>query len=173
MKSTVWFCAIAVCIFLTSPRTVAQEPPKPGPEHDILKKHVGTWDLVMSFDGMETKGTVVAKMELGGLWLVSSLECDLFGNKFYGKGLDTYDAATKKYVSVWVDSMGTRPLTLEGTYDPATGALTLTGEGPGMDGKPTTFRSVTKIPDENTINFSMYMGDRKEPAFTIVYKRRK
>jgi hypothetical protein len=29
------------------------------------------------------------------------------------------------------------------------------------------------MPDDNTINFSMYIGDGKDPAFTIVYKRRK
>ena len=32
-------------------------------------------------------------MELGGLWLVGSLQSDLDGQKFHGKSLDTYDAA--------------------------------------------------------------------------------
>jgi predicted phage gp36 major capsid-like protein len=47
------------------------------------------------------------------------------------------------------------------------------GEGPGMDGKPTKYTIVSKMPDDNTMNFAMYMGDVKEPAFTILYKRKK
>src|SRR5437763_8089398 len=85
--------------------TRAQEPAKPGPEHELLKKRVGTWDTTLKAGGMENKGTVTYKMELGGLWLVGSLKSDLGGEKFYGKGLDTYDARKKKYVSVWFDSM--------------------------------------------------------------------
>src|SRR5262249_32330939 len=90
-------------------RTVApaQGPPKPGPEHELLKKHVGTWDTTMKADGMEFKGVVTFKMELGGLWLVGSLESDLAGQKFSGRSMDTYDAAKKKYVGLWFDSMST------------------------------------------------------------------
>ena len=42
-----------------------------------------------------------------------------------------------------------------------------------MDGKPTKYKSVSVMPDDDTINFSMYIGDGTEPAFTIVYKRKK
>ena len=101
------------------------------------------------------------------------MEAELFGAKFQGKSLDTYDAGKKKYVGVWIDSMGTSPLLLEGTYDKEKKTLTMTGDGPGMDGKPTKFKSVSVTPDDDTINFRMYIGDGKEPAFTIVYKRKK
>src|SRR4051794_10989135 len=88
----------------------AQEPRKPGPEHELLKQRAGTWHSTMKAAGMEFKGTVTLKMELGGLWLVGSLESDLGGQTYYGKSMDTYDAAKKKYVSVWFDSMSTTPL---------------------------------------------------------------
>src|SRR5947209_19702194 len=97
----------------------AQAPPQPGPEHKVLKQKEGTWETTMQAGGMEYKGAVTFKMELGGLWLVGSLESDLGGQKFYGKSLDTYDAAKKKYVSLWFDSMSTTPLAMEGTYDTA------------------------------------------------------
>ena len=173
MKTLRWFCAIALAVALAGPAARAQEPPKPGPEHEHLKKMEGNWDLTMKFGGMESKGTVTYKMALGGLWLKSDLESDLLGSKFYGHGMDTYDAASKKFIAVWFDSMGTRPLQMEGTYDQDKKELTLTGDGPGMDGKPTKYKSVTVMPDDNTINFTMYMGDGKDPAFTIVYKRKK
>jgi hypothetical protein len=151
----------------------AQEPAKPGPEHDVLKKMAGDWDCTMKFGGGEAKGKVTYKMVLGDMWLESSLESELFGSKFYGKGLDSYDAKKKKYVSTWFDSMTASPMVMEGTYDKEKKTMTMTGEGPGMDGKPTKQKTISVFPDDDTINFSMYMGDDKEPAFTIVYKRKK
>src|SRR6266536_3395456 len=109
--------AFVVGAVLTLP-AVAQEPPKPGPEHKLLKNREGTWDTTLKAGDMEFKGAVTYKMELGGLWLVGSLESDLSGQKFYGKSMDTYDAGKKKYVGIWFDSMSTTPLTMEGRYDP-------------------------------------------------------
>ena len=173
MTTLRWFCAVALAAGLLAPAAPAQEFPKPGPEHELLKKMVGTWDLTMKGGGMESKGTVTYKLDLGGLWLVGHLESDFGGMKFSGRGYDTYDAGKKKYVSVWIDSMSTSPMVMEGTYDAAKKSLTMTGEGPGMDGKITKWRSVSETPDDNTVNFRMYVGDGKEPAFTIVYKRKK
>jgi hypothetical protein len=172
MMTLRWFCAVAAAV-LVAPAATAQEFPKPGPEHEVLKKLEGNWDLVMKFGGMETKGTVTYKMELGGLWLTGNLESEIFGTKFQGKSLDGYDATKKKYVGVWVDSMSNSPMFMEGTFDKEKKTLTMTGDGPGMDGKPTKFKAVSIMPDDDTINFSMYMGDGKEPAFTITYKRKK
>jgi hypothetical protein len=151
----------------------AQQPPKPGPEHKRLKELEGTWATTMQAGGMEYKGAVTFKMELGGLWLTGSMASDLGGQKFYGKSLDTYDARKKKYVSVWFDSMSTAPLLMEGGYDAKTKTLTLAGEGPGMDGKLTKWRSVSRRPDHDTIQLRMYVGDGKEPMFTVTYRRKK
>ena len=164
-------CAVVLSLALFAQ---AQPPaPKPGPEHDVLKKMEGNWDLTMKCNGTESKGTVAYKMDLGGLWLCGALDCELFGTKFTGKSLDSYDAAKKKYVGVWADSMSTSPMVLEGTFDAATKTLTMTGDGAGPDGKPTKHKAVSVMPDDDTINFSMFMGDAKEPMFTIVYKRKK
>ena len=152
---------------------VAQDAPKPGPEHDYLKKMAGTWDTVMTVAGAESKGTATYKLEVGGMWLVSTFEGEMFGQKFSGKGLDSYDANKKKFVSVWVDNMSGSPTVMEGTFDKETKALTMTGEGAGMDGKPTKYRSVTTMPDADTIAFTMSMGDAKEPGLTIKYTRKK
>ncbi len=126
---------IAVAMLLAVPSVRAQEPAKPGPEHEMLKKHEGTWDTTMTMGGAESKGVATYKMELGGLWLVSTFEGEIAGTKFSGKGLDSYDANKKKYVGVWVDSMSASPMTLEGTFDKEKKTLTMAGEGPGMDGK--------------------------------------
>ena len=122
---------------------------------------------------MTTKGTVTYTMELGGLWLIGALDGELFGAKFSGKSLDTYDAGKKKFVSIWVDSMGPGSVTTEGTYDKEKKTLTMSGEGPGMDGKPTKYKSVTVFPDDDTTTMTMYVGDGKEAAFVVEYKRKK
>lgn len=165
------FAAI-VALALTSSAS-AQEPAKPGPEHEALLKRAGTWETTMKAGGMEFKGSITYKSDLGGLWLSGAMESELFGQKFSGRSLETFDAGKKKYVSIWVDSMGTAPVLTEGAFDKAKKALTMEGEGPGMDGKPAKYRSVAEMPDDNTINFTMYIGDGKEPMFTVVYKRKK
>ena len=151
----------------------SQEAPKPGPEHELLKEREGSWNTTMKAGGMESKGTVTYKMELGGFWLTGAMESELFGTKFSGKSLESYHPQKKKYVSVWVDSMSSAPVIMEGTYDKENKTLTMAGEGPGMDGKATKYRSISKMPDAATVEMTMYIGDGKEPAFTVVYNRKK
>jgi hypothetical protein len=164
---------VVVVVAVLAVPAASQEMPKPGPEHEGLKELVGTWDTTMKFDGKESRGTMIWKMELGGFWLTGSLESELFGAKFTGKSLDTYDPAKKKYVSIWVDSMSTAPVIMEGTLDKEKKTLTMAGEGPGMGGKTMKYRSVTKMTDKDTQEMTMWIGDGKEPMFTIVYKRKK
>ena len=172
MKTVHWFCAVALAVVAT-PAAWAQEAPKPGPEHEFLKKHVGTWDLTMKVGGMESKAVVTQKMDLGGLWLVSTLESEFGGVKIQGRGMDTYDPARKKFVGVFIDSMSTSPLVTEGTLDKEKKTLTMVGDGPGMDGKPTKYKIVTEWKDDDTVHVSMFMGGGSDQACTGVYKRRK
>ena len=151
----------------------SQEMPKPGPEHKMLKELEGTWTTSLKAGGKEAKGTATYKMELGGFWLTGTMQSDMFGTKFTGKSLESYHPAKKKYVSVWVDSMSTAPVNMEGTYDKEKKTMTMAGEGPGMDGKMTKYKSVSKFPDANTIEMTMWIGDGKEPTFSVTYKRKK
>ncbi len=176
MSSVIRWCAVWSVTLMFVSNVSAQESPKPGPEHRKLKELEGTWDAIMKFGDTESKGTVVYKMEVGGLWLTSDFQGDFAGEKFSGKGLDSYDPAKKKYVSVWVDSMITSPLITEGTYDKDGKVLTMTGEGPGPDGKPIKMKMVTEHKEKNTMLFTMFGPgeDGKEAAmFSITYKRRK
>jgi hypothetical protein len=166
--------AVVTMVALLVGSAVAQPtPPRPGPEHERLKKLEGTWSTTLKSGEKESKGTMTYKMELGGLWLVGTLKSDLGGQKFSGKSLDTYDAKKKKYIGYWFDSMSTTPMAMEGTYDKEKKAMTMIGEGPGMDGKPVKWKSVSKMPDDDTIHMRMYVGDAKAPMFTVIYKRKK
>jgi hypothetical protein len=166
--------ALIVAAVIAFPVTVtAQEPARPGPEHEQLKKKEGTWETAMKFGDSVSKGTATFKMELGGLWLVGSLDSELLGQKFSGRSMDCYDPLKKKYVSLWFDSMNTSPVIMEGTYDKEKKTLTLAGEGPGQNGPATKYKSVTEWPDADTEVMTMYMGDGKDPSFVVTYKRKK
>lgn len=174
MKSVRLFLGATLAVIVAVSAGQTQPPtPKAGPEHAILKKMEGNWDTTMKMMGQESKGTATYKMDLGGLWLASTFEGDMMGQKFSGRGYDTYDAGKKKYVGVWFDSMSTSPMMMEGTYDAAKKTMTMVGEAPGEDGKMAKHKMTTTMPDDNTMNFAMYMGDGKDPMFTIVYKRKK
>lgn len=67
-------------------------------------------------------------------------------------------------------------MVMEGTRDDATKITTMTGTGPGQDGQPQKFKTVTKETDADHMKFEMFMigADGKETsAFTIDYTRRK
>jgi len=162
----------SVALLNLLPSARAQEPPKPGKEHDHLKRLVGTWDA----ETKSGKGTMTYTMGLGGRWLIGDFEGEFGGMKFQGKGLDTYDPATKKYRSVWVDSFSTAPRIMEGNLDKDNKVMTMTGEGPGQEGKTTKYKSITEITDADTVNFDMFMVEKdgkKQPMVKITYKRKK
>jgi hypothetical protein len=150
----------------------AQEPPKAVMELDHLKRLVGTWEA----ESESGTGTMTYKMGLGDLWLIGDFEGEFGGMNFQGKGLDTYDSATKKFRSVWVDSFSTAPRIMEGNLDDDNKIMTMTGEGPWPDGTTAKFKSVTEIKDADTVNFSLFVVDKdgqEQPLITIKYQRKK
>jgi hypothetical protein len=165
---------LASCMVADDPQ--AFPTPKPGPEFDILKKLEGTWDATMEVPGMPAANcTATYKMECGGLWLVSNFEGKFAGQPFQGKGLDSYNADKKKYVSVWVDSMLTTPYILEGTWDVEKKTLTMNGEMPEPGGKTVKSKTVSEWKDDDNFVFTMYAPNKegKETAmFKITYKRK-
>jgi hypothetical protein len=161
---------IAILILLPSAR--AQEPPKVGKEHDHLTHLVGTWDAQTESGA----GTMTYKMGLDGLWLIGDFDGEFGGMKFQGKGLDTYDSATKKYRSIWVDSFSTMPRIIEGNLDKDDKVMTMRGEGRGPDGMPAKFKSITEIQDADTVDFGLFMVDKdgeEQQLVKITYKRKK
>ena len=169
-------CRRIVGDFGPASSTTFAGPPKPGPEHELLKSMVGTWEATVKFAGQESKGTMVYKMGLGDLWLLSTFDGEFGGQKFEGRGMDSYDANKKKYVSAWIDSMSTTPMLIEGTYNAAEKKLTLEGTAPGPDGKTSRTTMVNEYKDnDNMVSTMSGPGpDGKDAVMmTIVYKRKK
>jgi hypothetical protein len=164
---------LSLCCVLAFAGAASAQPPevKPGPEHAVLAEMAGTWAGKMKMAGApdESDCRATYRMELGGLWMTGNFSGNLGGQRFQGRSLDSYDAASKKYNGVWVDSMSTKMMILEGSYDPATKTMTQTGMGPGPDGKEVKHKMVTTMTSKDAMTFKMFMGDME--MLTIEYKR--
>lgn len=168
---------VCALIGFLAPAASAQPPSsKPAPELQRLKQLQGTWDATVKMGQGESKGTMVYKMDVGGLWLVSNFKADLGGQPFQGRGLDGYDPIKKKYVGVWVDSMSPTMMLFEGNFDKTGKVFTQSGEGPGMDGKMTKYKSVTEMKGPDSMVFTMSTPDqngKEQTMLTITYTRKK
>lgn len=108
----------------------AQMPNPKAPEHDVLKSLAGDWDFTFKSAGMpgvpnmdkpmESVGTEHAELICNGLWLKSVVNSTMMGQPFQGVWLGGYDKFNKKYVSVWIDSMGPESCVADGTWDAKT-----------------------------------------------------
>jgi len=167
-----WVCA---CFALTLVAKPALAQPKPGAEHEMLKKFEGDWDATVSMMGTESKATAKYKVGMGGFWLTLDFKGDFGGMPFEGKGLTGYDPRKKKYVSTWADSMEPWLMVMEGEFSKDGKTYTEAGEGPGPDGNLQKMKSVCDFKDKDTIVFTMYQVEagKDQEMMKITYKRKK
>jgi hypothetical protein len=156
--------------------------PKPGPEHAILKMDEGTWDAVVEFvmapgqPAQTSKGVETNVMSCGGMCLISDFKGEAMGSPFSGHGVMTWDAAKKKYVGSWTDSMSSGLALMESTYDPATKKGSGWMEGPDMTGKVMKTRNEVEWKGDNSRVMTAWAPgpDGKEmQVMKITYTRRK
>ncbi len=170
LKSLSLFCLSLILLVSSG---FSQQPAQPTKEHEFLKELDGTWDIWVDANNGKPDGQTKYKMVHGDLWLSSDMEMNMGGAKFTGHGLDSYDPVKKKYIAIWVDSMITSPIVMEGDMTTNAGVKTLTmvGKGPGPDGKTTDYKAVTEYKDKNTHIFKLWTGPATDPMMTITYKR--
>jgi hypothetical protein len=114
-------------------------------------------------------------MLLDGHYLQQEYTGDMMGSPFTGINLLGYDNYTKKYVSTWIDSMSTGIYYFEGTA--SVDGRTITQESSYDDPVrgPVVWRSVTRIVDDNTLKYEMYItprGGKKEKMMVMTVTRR-
>lgn len=153
----------------------------PGEPHKLFTSLAGSWTTT-SKEWMEpgkppteSTGTAEMKMLLGGRFLYQEYNAQMMGQPFSGIGIDAYDNLTKKYVTAWIDSMGTGIFTMEGTASADGKTITLKGSHPEPGGGRMTHRAVWTIKDANTQTFEMYgaHGKGKEmKMLEITYTRK-
>jgi hypothetical protein len=85
----------------------------------------------------------------------------MMGSPFTGIGVIGYDNHTKKYVSTWIDSMGTGIYFFEGTAGPDGKTVTQESRYDDPVQGPIKYRAMTKIVDDNTLVFEMCGTDKR------------
>ena len=105
---------------------------------------------------METAGSCELKILLDGRFLQQECTGEMMGYPFTGIGLSGYDNHTKKYISTWMDSMGTGIFVMEGTASADGKTITEKGQHDDPIEGRMKHRAVWKIVDSNTQTFEMY-----------------
>jgi len=158
--------------------------------HKMLGELAGTWSYTVkmwmdpSAPPQESKGTAVRKAIMDGRFFIGDFTGKMEmsgpdGKKkemtFIGKSIEGYDNVKQKFVSTWVDNMGTGILMSEGDYDPATKSLTYTGEYEAMPGMKTAIREVVKLTDKDHMSFEWYenRGGQEMKTMEINYTKKK
>ena len=137
---------------------------QPGENHKYLEELVGSWSYQVKFwmvpgaPANESTGESVCKSVFGGRYFLTDASGkmempDSSGQmkqiEFKGMSTDGYDNVKQKFVSAWIDNMGTGIVTSEGTYDPATKTITYHTEEEMMPGVKTQVRETLKFIDHN------------------------
>ena len=146
---------------------------KPGENHKIIEGLTGTWTYTTKFwespdtntPPMEYSGTSVTKPIMGGRYFQSDYtgrmqmpgaDGKMMDMEFHGMQIDGFDNVKKKFVSSWVDNMGTGIMLSEGTYDPATKTITYTSEEEPVPGVKMKVRELVKLADKDHHTFEFY-----------------
>ncbi|MEB3357354.1 MAG: DUF1579 domain-containing protein [Synechococcales bacterium] len=137
-------------------------------EHDWLQKLVGEWayetEARMGPNQPPERATGVERVRsLNGLWIVAEGRGEMLG----GCPATTimtlgYDPQKQRYVGTWIGSMMTYLWLYDGEMDTAKQVLTLSSEGPAMNGqgKMAQYRDVITIQsDDCRVLTSHLLGD--------------
>ena len=134
----------------------------PGEPHKLFASLAGSWTtktkewMEPDKPPMESTGSAEMKMLLDGRFLQQEFTGDMMGQRYSGVGISAYDNLRKRYVTMWIDSMGTGIFTMEGTASADGKTITLKGQHAELGGGQMTHRAVWKIVDSNTQTFDMY-----------------
>jgi len=139
----------------------------PGEPHKLFASLAGSWTtktkewMEPGKPPTESTGTAEMKMLLDGRFLQQEFTSQMMGQPFSGIGIDGYDNLRKRYVTTWIDTMGTGIFQMEGTASADGKTITLKGRHDEPGGGQMTHRAVWKIVDSNTQSFDMY-GTHKQ-----------
>ncbi|HTM58176.1 MAG TPA: DUF1579 domain-containing protein [Candidatus Udaeobacter sp.] len=155
----------------------------PGAQHALLAKMAGEWNCTVKYQtdpskpAQESQSTAVITTLMDGRYIQEVDAGQMSGMPFSGMGVSGFDNVSGKYVSTWIDNMGTGIMTSVGTADASGKVISwnATMNDP-VTGKPAKSRMVTTFIDDNHHTFEMFgvpPGAKKEmKVMTIDYARK-
>ena len=151
---------------------------KTGTEHKWIEEHfAGNWDVDLveygpAGPGKAEKGKMSSEMKMGGRFLMMEFAGSMQGKGFKGHGMVGYNNASKKFESVWIDSMGTSILSMYGTLDKTGKVLIMSGNiMDPMSGQNMTFKEVLTLDSKDTHSMKFYMSGPGMPGETVVMEQ--
>jgi Protein of unknown function (DUF1579) len=153
----------------------------PSEPHKLYASLAGSWTtktkewMDPNKPPTESTGSVEMKMLLDGRFLQEEFTGNMMGQPYSAVGVHAYDNLRKKYVTTWIDSMGTGIFTMEGTASADGKTITLKGRHDELGGGYMTHRGVWKIPDNDTQTFEMFgahNGGKETKMMEITYTRK-
>ena len=154
---------------------------QPGEPHKLFASLAGSWTtktkewMESGKPPTESTGSAEMKMLLDGRFLYQEFTGQMMGQPFSGIGIDAYDNLRKRYVTAWMDTMGTGIFTMEGTASADGKTITLKGQHAEPGGGHMTHRAIWRIVDSNTQTFDMYgthHGGKEMKMMEITYTRK-
>ncbi len=131
---------------------------EPGKPHEYLERFVGNWDMTMrmpigeGMPPMETKGSSVNTMILGGRYLMTETKYDFMGTLADGVGLTGFDNGRKVFKSLWLSTLETGMQVMTGSLDPSGTTMNFFGQmdefTTGEIGKP--YQMTMRFTDKDT-----------------------
>lgn len=135
-----------------------------GEMHKMLAKYDGNWSgettMWMSEDAPPMKNTMECtnKMIYGGRYQISEFKGNMMGAPFEGMSQTGYDNAKKKFVSNWIDNMGTGMMYAEGEWNASKKLIEFKGKMADVTrpGKTCAVREIFTFVDDNTQLLEMF-----------------
>jgi len=193
----------AATLSAAQPASATGQPPNPqemmkqmmemsklNENHKLLADMNGSWNFSIKMwmnpdpnaKPQESKGTATRKSVMNGRYVAMDVtgkmqmpgeDGKMKDMQFKGMAVEGYDNAKKKFVSSWIDNMGTGIQFSEGTYDPASKTLTFASEIEMMPGMKVPVREVLKMTDKDHMMFEWYetRGGQEKKTMEIAYTR--
>jgi len=146
----------------------------PGEPHKALARLAGTWEtrsrgwMGPDRPPVESTGTCEQQMVLDGHYLQQTYSGDMMGQPFTGISLLGYDNHTKKYQSIWIDTMSTGVYFFEGTASRDGRTIMQESRYDDPVHGPSVWRTVTRINGDNTIEFEMFLTPKGEQEIKMM-----